>query len=60
MEMTMSNMQKPYSEYVVAGDDAEKYARESFTFRRMKMWQVWTMTVIVAAGVVIAGIWAMV
>ena len=56
----MSNMQKPYSEYVVAGDDEEKYARESFTFRRMKMWQVWTMTVIVAAGVVIAGIWAMV
>lgn len=31
-------------------DDREKYARESFSFRRMKGWQLWGIT---AAAVVV-------
>lgn len=32
------------------GDDS--YARESFTLRRMRPWQIWTLTIVV---VVVAG-----
>ncbi len=32
-----------------AATDAEKYARESFTWRRMTKGQVWTLTVVSAA-----------
>lgn len=53
----MSNAPKTYSEYPV---DAEKYARESFTFRRMAKWQVWSMTAIVAALLLAFGISAVV
>ena len=56
----MLNTPKPYSEYLVAVDDAEKYARESYTFRRMAKWQVWSMTAIVAALLLAVGFTAMV
>lgn len=32
----------------------DSYARESFTWRRMRPWQIWTLA-IVAVGVVAAG-----
>lgn len=32
----------------------DSYARESFTFRRMKTWQIWTLSAIVAVLVVVA------
>jgi hypothetical protein len=32
----------------------DKYARESFTFRRMKPWQIWSMSAIVLVLVVVA------
>ncbi len=30
----------------------DRWARESFTFRRMKPWQIWTMTGVVAVLVI--------
>jgi hypothetical protein len=30
----------------------DRYARESFTFRRMKPWQIWTMSTVVAVLVI--------
>jgi hypothetical protein len=32
----------------------DKFARESFTFRRMKPWQIWSMSAIVLVLVVVA------
>lgn len=33
-------------------ENDDKYARESFTFRRMKNWQLWGITLFAAAVVV--------
>jgi hypothetical protein len=36
----------------MAQENDDKYARESFTFRRMKGWQLWSITVVSVAVVV--------
>lgn len=32
----------------------DRYARDSFTWRRMKPWQIWTMTAIVVVLILLA------
>lgn len=34
--------------------DQEKYARESFSFRRMKSWQLWGVTVVAVVVLAVA------
>jgi hypothetical protein len=34
--------------------EADKYTRESFTFRRMKKWQIWALIAVLVVLVVIA------
>lgn len=47
-------MNKNYSDIAmqhtaVQADDPEKYVRESFTWRGMEAWQVWSLTAICGA-----------
>ena len=52
----MSSNQPFHEEHPVARGD--KFARESFTFRRMAPWQLWSISIACAAVVVAAVIYA--
>lgn len=42
----------------MAQENDDKYARESFTFRRMKGWQLWSITVVAVAVLVAVLVYA--
>ncbi|EHK57141.1 hypothetical protein [Allomesorhizobium alhagi] len=39
-------------------DDPDRFARESFTFRRMRSWQLWSLLIVIALLVIGLLFWA--